>query len=62
MKVPDTLEPLTTKVCRAVEALATLDVPKVEQYLIWHSSDDNDGSHIWMRELITEAFDAAKTS
>ena len=39
-----------------------LDVPKVEQYLIWHTSDDNDGSHIWMRELITEAFDAAKTS
>ena len=39
-----------------------LDVPPVEQYLIWHSSDDNDGSHIWMRELITEAFDAAKTS
>ena len=38
-----------------------LDVPPVEQYLIWHSSDDNDGSHIWMRELITEAFDAAKT-
>ena len=39
-----------------------LDVPPVEQYLIWHSSDDNDGSHIWMRELITESFDAAKTS
>ena len=39
-----------------------LEVPPVEQYLIWHSSDDNDGSHIWMRELITEAFDASKTS
>ena len=27
-----------------------------------NSSDDNDGSHIWMRELITESFDAAKTT
>ena len=27
-----------------------------------NSSDDNDGSHIWMRETITEAFQAAKKS
>ena len=32
------------------------DVPPLEQYLIWHKSDDNDGSHIWMRELIAESF------
>jgi DNA-binding transcriptional LysR family regulator len=32
------------------------DVPPLEQYLIWHKSDDNDGSHVWMRELIAESF------
>jgi len=32
------------------------DVPPLEQYLIWHSGDDNDGSHIWMRDLIAESF------
>ena len=32
------------------------DVPPLEQYLIWHKSDDNDGSHIWMRTLIGESF------
>ena len=37
-----------------------LDLPPVEQYLIWHNSDDNDGSHIWMRELIAEAFKEAE--
>jgi len=31
-------------------------VPPLEQYLIWHSSDDTDGSHMWMRGLIAEAF------
>ncbi len=39
-----------------------IELPPVEQYLIWHSSNDNDGSHIWMRELIIEAFKAAKTN
>ena len=33
-----------------------LNVPPLEQYLIWHRSDDNDGSHIWMRNLIAESF------
>lgn len=37
-----------------------LDLPPVEQYLIWHNSDDDDGSHIWMRELIAEAFKEAQ--
>ena len=37
-----------------------IDLPPVEQYLIWHNSDDNDGSHIWMRELIAEAFKEAQ--
>ena len=37
-----------------------IDLPPVEQYLIWHNSDDNDGSHIWMRELIAEAFREAQ--
>ena len=31
-------------------------VPPLEQYLIWHNSDDNDGSHVWMRNLIAESF------
>jgi DNA-binding transcriptional LysR family regulator len=31
-------------------------VPALEQYLIWHNSDDNDGSHVWMRNLIAESF------
>jgi len=31
-------------------------VPALEQYLIWHNSDNNDGSHIWMRNLIAESF------
>jgi hypothetical protein len=33
-------------------------VPPLEQYLIWHTSDDNDGSHVWMRNLIAESFQA----
>ena len=33
------------------------NVPLLEQYLIWHTSDDNDGSHIWMRNLIIESFE-----
>jgi len=32
------------------------EVPPLEQYLIWHSSDDTDGSHMWMRGMIAEAF------
>ena len=39
------------------------DVPPLEQYLIWHNSDNNDGSHVWMRKLIAESFqevDSAK--
>ena len=37
-----------------------IELPSVEQYLIWHNSDDNEGSHIWMRELIAEAFREAQ--
>jgi len=37
-----------------------IELPPVEQYLIWHNSDDNDGSHTWMRELIAEAFREAQ--
>jgi len=37
-----------------------INLPPVEQYLIWHNSDDNDSSHIWMRELIAEAFKEAQ--
>jgi DNA-binding transcriptional LysR family regulator len=37
-----------------------IELPPVEQYLIWHNSDDNDGSHIWMRELIAQAFREAQ--
>ena len=38
-----------------------MNVPPLEQYLIWHSSDDNDGSHIWMRNLIIESFEDLST-
>jgi len=38
------------------------DVPPLEQYLIWHKSDDNDGSHIWMRTLIAESFQEVKAA
>ena len=39
-----------------------IDLPKVEQHLIWHSSDDNEGPHLWMKELLIEAFAAAQKS
>ena len=37
-----------------------IDLPKVEQHLIWHSSDDNEGPHLWMKDLLIEAFAEAQ--
>jgi DNA-binding transcriptional LysR family regulator len=37
-----------------------IDLPKVEQHLIWHSSDDNEGPHLWMKDLLVEAFAEAQ--
>jgi len=46
--------------------LSFIDIPipiqPLEQYLIWHASDDNDGSHIWMRRLIAEVFAEIESS
>ncbi len=39
-----------------------IDVPPLEQYLIWHASDDNDGSHVWMRNQIADAFAEAQSN
>ena len=37
-----------------------IDLPKVEQHLIWHASDDNEGPHLWMKDLLIEAFAEAQ--
>ena len=34
--------------------------PSMEYFLIWHKSDEGDGGHIWMKELIINAFIEAK--
>ena len=35
-------------------------IPSMEYFLIWHKSDEGDGGHIWMKELIISAFVDAK--
>jgi len=35
-------------------------IPSMEYFLIWHKSDEGDGGHIWMKDLIIKAFIAAK--
>lgn len=36
------------------------ELPTMEYFLIWHLSDDMDGAHIWMRNLLIEAYKNAK--
>ena len=36
------------------------EIPSMEYFLIWHKSDEGDGGHIWMKELIINAFIEAK--
>ena len=36
------------------------DIPSIEYHLIWHKSDEGDGGHLWMKDLIIEAFVDAK--
>ena len=35
-------------------------IPSIEYHLIWHKSDEGDGGHLWMKDLIIEAFVDAK--
>jgi hypothetical protein len=32
-----------------------IELPTMEYFLFWHVSDDMDGAHIWMRDLLIEA-------
>ena len=36
------------------------ELPTMEYFLIWHASDDMDGAHIWMRNLLIEAYKNAR--
>ena len=36
------------------------EIPSMEYFLIWHKSDEGDGGHIWMKELIINVFIEAK--
>lgn len=36
------------------------EIPSMEYFLIWHKSDEGDGGHIWMKDLIINAFIEAK--
>jgi DNA-binding transcriptional LysR family regulator len=36
------------------------EIPSMEYFLIWHKSDEGDGGHIWMKDLIIKAFVEAK--
>ena len=37
-----------------------IDIPMMEYFLIWHKSDEGDGGHIWMKDLIIRAFKDAQ--
>ena len=37
-----------------------IEIPSMEYFLIWHKSDEGDGGHIWMKDLITKAFKEAQ--
>ncbi|MFQ3340078.1 MAG: DNA-binding transcriptional LysR family regulator [Gammaproteobacteria bacterium] len=36
------------------------EIPSMEYFLVWHKSDEGDGGHIWMKDLIIKAFEQAK--
>ena len=37
-----------------------IEIPSMEYFLIWHKSDEGDGGHLWMKDLIIKAFIDAK--
>ena len=37
-----------------------IEMPSMEYFLIWHKSDEGDGGHIWMKDLIIRAFKEAQ--
>tara|TARA_Y100000739_G_C20610682_1_gene468386 strand:+ start:1151 stop:2053 length:903 start_codon:yes stop_codon:yes gene_type:complete len=37
-----------------------IDIPSMEYFLIWHKSDEGDGGHNWMKDLIIKAFKDAQ--
>ncbi len=36
------------------------EIPTMEYFLIWHKSDEGDGGHLWMKDLLIKAFEQAK--
>ena len=36
------------------------EIPSIEYHLIWHKSDEGDGGHIWMKDLVIRAFKDAQ--
>jgi len=38
------------------------EIPTMEYFLIWHKSDEGDGGHLWMKDLLIKAFEKAKKS
>lgn len=36
------------------------EIPTMEYFLIWHKSDEGDGGHLWMKDLLIKAFEKAK--
>ena len=37
-----------------------IEIPSMEYFLIWHKSDEGDGGHNWMKDLIIRAFKDAQ--
>ena len=37
-----------------------IEIPSMEYFLIWHKSDEGDGGHIWMKDLLIRAFKDAQ--
>jgi hypothetical protein len=36
------------------------ELPQMEYFLSWHKSDEGDGGHEWMKDLIIKAFEEAQ--
>ena len=36
------------------------ELPQMEYFLSWHKSDEGDGGHEWMKDLIIKAFEDAQ--
>mgnify|MGYP001353222696 CR=1 FL=1 len=37
-----------------------IEMPSMEYFLVWHKSDEGDGGHTWMKDLIIRAFKEAQ--